>query len=257
MPRIFPGMDPYLEGDLWASVHLDLSAEIVRILAPRLRPKYYVLSGHRFALAVTNRNGNPGDRIPDVAVTGGQQSRREPATTTAGPAPMVSTAIRADAELQVTIEIIDKERRRLVTAIEVLSPANKILPGLRDYAAKRNYYLHSSAHLLEIDLLRVGQRFPVADPLPPEPYFVFLSRADRRPEAEIWPIALQAPLPTVPIPLLPEDADESLDLNRAFETLFEAIGYDGLIDYRLPPPGPLTPEQAAWIDERLRIASRR
>ena len=35
MPNPFPGMDPYLEGDLWTTVHTDLCAEIARQL--RLR----------------------------------------------------------------------------------------------------------------------------------------------------------------------------------------------------------------------------
>jgi hypothetical protein len=209
-------MDPYLEADLWTSVHLDLSVEITRTLVPCLRPKYYVLTR-----------------------------------------PLVSTAVRSDPEPQVTIEIYDAAHRRLVTAIEVLSPSNKQMPGLRDYAAKRQEYLHSRVHLLEIDLLRAGRRFPVTDPLPAEPYFVFLSRADRRPSTEIWPIPLSQSLPAVPAPLLPGDADTPLDLNVALAAVHDVMGYHGLIDYTRPPPGPLTPEQAAWLDRRLREVGRR
>jgi len=36
MPSPFPGMDPYLEGSEWTSVHAELSSEIVRQLAPKL-----------------------------------------------------------------------------------------------------------------------------------------------------------------------------------------------------------------------------
>jgi hypothetical protein len=42
MPSPFPGMDPYLEGSEWVSVHAELSSEIARQLAPKLRPKYIV-----------------------------------------------------------------------------------------------------------------------------------------------------------------------------------------------------------------------
>lgn len=38
MPNPFPGMDPYLEGDLWTTVHTDLCAEVARQLTPKLRP---------------------------------------------------------------------------------------------------------------------------------------------------------------------------------------------------------------------------
>ncbi|RLT43090.1 MAG: DUF4058 family protein, partial [Chloroflexi bacterium] len=43
MPSPFPGMAPYLEGPLWTTLHFTLGAEIVRQLAPRLRPRYLVL----------------------------------------------------------------------------------------------------------------------------------------------------------------------------------------------------------------------
>jgi hypothetical protein len=35
------------------------------------------------------------------------------------------------------------------------------------------------------------------------------------------------------------------------------MGYDELIDYHLPPPGPFAADQLAWLDERLRAAGRR
>jgi hypothetical protein len=47
MSNPFPGMDPYLEGDLWMSVHTDLCSEIARQLAPKVRPKYVVRSTRR------------------------------------------------------------------------------------------------------------------------------------------------------------------------------------------------------------------
>ena len=51
MSNPFPGMDPYLEGDLWMTVHTDLCAEIARQLAPKLRPKYLALSARCVVLA--------------------------------------------------------------------------------------------------------------------------------------------------------------------------------------------------------------
>jgi hypothetical protein len=66
-----------------------------------------------------------------------------------------------------TVEIWDAEHRRLVTAIEVLSPTNKRGEGRIEYAAKRQSIMRSDTHLIEIDLLRAGSRFPVDEPLPP------------------------------------------------------------------------------------------
>jgi hypothetical protein len=50
MPSPFPGMDPYLEGSLWTTLHFALGAEIVRQLAPKLRPRYLVLPVERFVI---------------------------------------------------------------------------------------------------------------------------------------------------------------------------------------------------------------
>ncbi len=40
MPSPFPGMDPYLEGYLWADVHNALASKIRQLLVPLLRPRY-------------------------------------------------------------------------------------------------------------------------------------------------------------------------------------------------------------------------
>lgn len=61
----------------------------------------------------------------------------------------------------VSIEIRDVARRQLVTAIEILSPTNKRGEGRLEYLAKRRRLLLSTAHLMEIDLLRQGQRVPI------------------------------------------------------------------------------------------------
>jgi hypothetical protein len=46
MPSPFPGMDSYLEGDLWTTVHSAFAVEIARQLTPRLRPRYFVLTNN-------------------------------------------------------------------------------------------------------------------------------------------------------------------------------------------------------------------
>ncbi len=257
MPNPFPGMDPYLEGDLWTSVHTDLCVQIAHQLAPKLRPKYVALSTRRVVLAssVEEEQAN-GPRYPDVGVL----SSHEPGITAAAAvatAPLILSVALPEPIPHVSVEIRDVARRRLVTCIEVLSPTNKRGTGRDEYMAKRLEILSGSAHLFEIDLLRAGTRFPTSDPLPAAPYFVFISRAERRSKAEVWPILLEQPLPTIPVPLLPDDPDVLLDLQAALSTEYDIIGYDELIDYSQPPPGPLTPAQAEWVEERLRSTGRR
>lgn len=256
MPNPFPGMDPYLEGDLWTTVHTDLCAEIARQLSPKLRPKYVALSTRRVVLAPPDEGNGFGQPFPDVRVLSSQASGSSPAVAVAS-APLILRASLPEPIPHVSVEIRDVAERRLVACIEVLSPTNKRGPGREEYAGKRFQILSGSAHLVEIDLLRVGTRFPTAQPLPAAPYFVFLSRAERRHEVEVWPIALEQPLPSVPIPLLPGDAPVLLDLQQALAVVYGIIGYDELLDYSQPPPGPLTPVEAAWVEEQLRRSGRR
>src|SRR5262249_42126321 len=120
MPNPFPGMDPYLEGDLWTTVHTDLCAEIARQLSPKLRPKYVALSTRRGVLApLEEKNG-----VPATA-----------------PEPI----------LPVSVEIRDLAERRRVTWIEVLSHTNKRGPGRDEYTRRRIHILSSTADLVEID----------------------------------------------------------------------------------------------------------
>jgi len=256
MPNPFPGMDPYLEGDLWITVHTDFCVEIARQLSPKLRPKYVALSTRWVVLALPDDNGGvPGQCFPDVIVS--THVPGSPAAAAVAPAPLILPANLPEPIPHVSIEIRDMAERRLVTCIEVLSPTNKRGPGLEEYARKRFQILSGTAHLVEIDLLRAGTRFPTAEPLPAVRYFVFVSRAGRRQEVEVWPIALEQPLPAVTIPLLPGDAPVPLDLQQALAVVYDIIGYDELLDYTQPPPGPLTPAETAWVEERLRRAGRR
>ena len=166
-------------------------------------------------------------------------SAHEPGDSTAASsvaAPFVLTAAFPETIPHVSVEIRDAVRQRLVTCIELLSPTNKRGSGREEYEGRRLTILSGGAHLFEIDLLRVGARFPTSDPLPAAPYFVFISRAERRSKVEVWPILLEQPLPTIPVPLLPDDADVALDLQAALSAEYEIIGYDESIDYSQPLP---------------------
>src|SRR3954453_10990617 len=175
MANPFPGMDPYLEGDLWMTVHTDLCAEIARQLSPKLRPKYVALSTRRVVLAPPNETEGPApQRFPDVGVLS-SQAPSSSASAAVASAPLILPADLPEPIPHVSVEIRDVAGRRLVTCIEVLSPTNKQGPGREEYAAKRYQILSGAAHLVEIDLLRVGTRFPTAEPLPAVPYFVFIS----------------------------------------------------------------------------------
>jgi hypothetical protein len=258
MPSPFPGMDPYLEGALWTTVHFSLSAEIVRQLAPKLRPRYLVLPAERFVMETPESVAvSTADIYPDVGVAETRSVARTAPETTLVAAPLELATVIPTPIPHVTIELRDTANRQLVTAIEMLSPTNKRGDGRQEYLAKRRRILLSTAHLLEIDLLRQGQRVPMQKPLPAASYFIFLSRAERRPITEIWPIGLRALLPVVPIPLLPGDRDVALDMQQVFTTTYDLLGYDLAVAYTRPPEIPLSKEDVAWAEALLRMAGLR
>ena len=50
MPSPFPGMDPYLEGDMWQEFHETLASAMRAQLMPLLTPKYVALLAKRYIL---------------------------------------------------------------------------------------------------------------------------------------------------------------------------------------------------------------
>jgi hypothetical protein len=239
-------MDPYLESNEWTSFHTHLATEIARQLTPRPRPKYIALPEKR--LEIVDDAGIAIESIyPDV----GLGDTSGPPTDLLGQslvsAPYVLETFMEERAPHTWVEIRDTAGRRLVTTIEILSPWNKRGVGREDYLDKRRRLLHSSSHLVEIDLLRRGRRLPMKDALPPASYYVFVSRAEERPMVKVWPVGLDHPLPTIPVPPLPGDADISLDLQAAFQNVYDAGGFDLVLDYSGPPPVPLQDDQAAWL----------
>jgi hypothetical protein len=148
------------------------------------------------------------------------------------------------------VEIRTTAAQQLVTVIEILSPVHK-WPSHEAYLAyqrKRRDLLRSEVHLLEIDLLRGGERPPLERPVPSAPYYVMLSRAERRPRVDVWPIQLADHLPVLPVPLLEPDPDVPCDLGATVASVYGRGAYASQIDYNQPPPPPsLARTQADWL----------
>ncbi|MEL6381196.1 MAG: DUF4058 family protein [Cyanobacteria bacterium J06626_18] len=113
-----------------------------------------------------------------------------------------------------------------VTVIEVLSPKNK-RPGKGHdaYTKKRERALASATHLVEIDLLRGGKVMPIVGRPSPRAYRILVSRSDQRPGADLYALSRQQPLPTIPIPLKPEDAELAVDLQSLLNQVYEEARY--------------------------------
>lgn len=263
MPSPFAGMDPYLEAaELWEDVHANLATELRAQLQPQLVPRYVaVLTPY-----VTYEEIGIGEVSavkPDVAVLSRPEQTPPSAASTTIAAPLTGVTSLAEPEVPAKaqrIEVRAVGSETLVTVIEILSPANKRSgsESFEAYQRKRRDLLRSSVHLLEIDLLRRGVRWPLETALPPAPYFIFLSRAARRPTIEIWPAGFSEPLPAVPVPLRDPDPDATIDLGAALARVYELGAYALRVDYRREPPPPaLSAEDSAGFNQRLRVAGLR
>lgn len=243
MPSPFPGMDPYLESpDLWPDFHNNLAPEIQGHLNAQITPKYVAGLVPRLSYDVIEI-GRTRTVLPDVGVWRTPLPAREGGGVAVA-APIgrfVESAVPMEEPMRFnSVEIRRSKTGELVTAIEILSPTNK-RRGHEDhdaYLRKRRDPLRSEVNLVEIDLLRGGDRPPLEIPVPPAPYYITISRGDRRPLVQVFPSTLNEKLPIVPVPLLAPDADAFLDLSECFNAVFERASYTVRIDYSMPVPAP-------------------
>ncbi|MEM9002011.1 MAG: DUF4058 family protein [Cyanobacteria bacterium P01_F01_bin.86] len=255
MPSPFPGMDPYLEGYLWPDVHNALAAKIRQLLAPQLQPRYVA----RLELYVVEDEfpeNEVGIIYPDVEVIERKQAQQATELQTSGnlaitPAPLTIPFISSVPVRIPTVEIRDTRENLLVTCIEILSPVNKRNPGLARYRQKRQRLHQAGVHVLEIDLLRRGQRPFTHSTLTTIAYAIALTRAEKS-VVEIWPLKLPDPLPVIPIPLKSPDPDVPLDLSTALTAIYDEAFYRLSIDYtQNPPPPDLSETDRTWLTTLL------
>jgi hypothetical protein len=254
MPSPFPGMDPYLEEpSLWPDLHLGMIAAMRAALNAQV-PEGYAVYADRYVW-LHEPDGDTRVRLgkPDVylserteAVPG---SRAE--ATLVVPTVVMLPVVRRQGNRY--LRIIDRHSRRVVTVVELLSPTNKDPGEDRDaYLAKRNEYLATGTNLVEIDLLRAGGRLPLGEPPPPPAdYYVLVCRAAELPRAGVWPFSVRDPLPTIPVPLNPEDAPVLLSLQPCLDRAYDEAAYSRELDYAVPPDPPLREPDATWARELL------
>lgn len=222
MPSPFPGMNPYLEqDDAWEDFHQRFITHAADTLAPRVGDNYFVKIRVRSDLQELSLYER---RLTGRAVVNGARESY--------------------------LEIYHRRDHRVVTVIELLSPASKT-PGMDHdaYVGKRRSLLVSLAHLVEIDLRRGGVR-PQKFEMPACDYYALVGRYQDRPNVHVWPIGLRNCLPAIPIPLTPSDADVALDLQVLLHEVYNAADYGKYIYAEKPQP-PLLPEDEVWARSLL------
>jgi hypothetical protein len=243
-------MNPYLEqDDAWHDFHERFLPYAAEVVAAQLASHYVVKIDEHVYIHEPPAEQRTFVGRGDVLVASRQpvSAASSVAPSAAAPAQVVLPAV--DVERISFLEIRDRRDRRLVTVIELLSPANKYSGPDRDqYLAKRGRLLASAVHLVEIDLLRGGPRMPYATPLPECDYGVLVSRLETRPRADFWPLRLRQPLPVIPIPLRDPDPDARLDLQAILHHVYDAARYRNYI-YDAPPQPALSAADDAWARE--------
>lgn len=252
MPSPFPGMDPYLEGPtMWPDFHGAMLPAFRRQLAAQAPDPYYVKLHERRYTWTPSRTGRS-DVGQDLSIAEAGSGSRGSAVAVARATPgveLLQVAMPVEAR-EVSLRIRDRGSDDLVTVVELISPNNKTArhPGQLVYLRRRGGVLGRDANLVEVDLLRGGQRMPMQDPWPATHYTVMVSRMDRRPDCEVYGVRLQRRLPVVAIPLRPGQPDLQLDLQAAMNECYDDAGYGRMVRYCGPPTVPLPIEDQEWAE---------
>lgn len=222
MPCPFPGMDPYLEEDkLWGVFHHQFVACLYQILLPSLVDRYRARVGQR-------------RYTTEMALF---------------------TSVVREEHSEEFIEVRQRNDSKLITLIDVVSPANKTTPiGRRAYLDKREEAKRERGSQVEIDLVLQGQ--PTLDysreGLPDWDYAVTVTRSTQPERFEIYTATLQKRLPRFRLPLAADDRDTVLDLQAAVARCYDQGGFGGLIDYARDPYTVGDPEDRRWLTDLLR-----
>ncbi|MDB5322315.1 MAG: hypothetical protein JWN40_3946 [Phycisphaerales bacterium] len=252
----FPGVDPFLEGQgVWHDFHHGFIFCWREMLMRKL-PSNYIARVEEHVYLDRGGGEDADDtivqRIPDVLVE--QRAEAGTARDVSGAVTLKPTIVRhiiGDPIREGYIEVVRRGDNTLVAVLELLSPTNKRGVGRGEYLLKRDQILRGPAHLVEVDMLLRGPRMPFREGLPEGHYFAMISRADRRPECEVFPWTVQDRPPAIPIPLETPDADVVIDLHQVYSTTFERGPYDELVRYDRPVGFPMAEDMQKWVGERL------
>ena len=251
VPSPFPGIDPYLESpELWPDAHNGLIASLRDELSPQLRPRYYVALEERTYLE------EPGELIfvgrPDLTVVDRGGPGAEPKRR--GSPTVVEVEVPMGAHVRETfLEVRTADQGEVVTVVELLSPGNKRSgSGRQIYLDKRDRILSTHTSLVELDLLRGGEPMPTVGAPVRSDYRILVSRAHRRPKADLIPFDLRDPVPTFDLPLRRGEPEPTVDLAQLLHALYDRASYDLRIDYGKDPIPPLEADDADWARSLVR-----
>jgi Protein of unknown function (DUF4058) len=224
MPSPFPGMDPFLEEPKrWPAFQHQFVASLYQHLLPGLVDRY----------------------------------RARVATRTYTTELPLFTSVLREERQEEYVELRDRTDGRLVTLIDIVSPANRTTAlGREQYLATRKAAETHRAALVEIDLVTAGAPlldYP-RDNLPEMDYSITVTRASSPGKYEIYTCTLAKRLPRFRLPLAPDEKDAPVELQDVFKRAYDLSGLGSAIDYAGPLPSDAKFSDATrqWIAAQLK-----
>lgn len=222
MPSPFPGMDPYLEDDRrWPAFQPLLVHSLYQMLLPGLMDRYRARVAERHYAS--------------------EQA--------------LFTSIVREEHKESYIEVRQRSDGRLITLVEVISPANKLTTeGRRQYLERRAEVRTMNVHVVEVDLVLQGPALIeyAKDSAPTWDYAVVVTRWTHPDRYEIYSATLPKRLPRFRIPLAADDRDTVIDLQAALGRAYDQGDFFRQIDYTRDPATRLSDENRGWLQERLK-----
>jgi hypothetical protein len=247
-------MDPYLEAPaVWPTVYFWLIAGLAEHLQATLPAGVIVSVEERVYVVMPEVPlfGRSAAIIPDLRLRGAGTISESGTAVLTPPVPVLAPIPEVVRERY--LELRDTQQvDKILTVIEVLSPANKRPgPGRAAYLEKRLAVLSSDTSLVEIDVLRAGERMAVIEASPRPGYRAFVSAGDTRPHASLYPFTVRDPLPVFPVPVQPGAPPASVDLGSLLAVAYQRGNLAQRVDYSREPTPPLPPADAAWATALL------
>lgn len=256
-PYPFPGLNPWFESR-WPDVH----ATMIVLMRGQLRRQ--LPSGLHASVEIGTRilqnSREEKPIVPDATVW----KLREDAPALSAPPNAAEPAIAETQAPQTRRLAIRDAQGDLITVLELLSPSNKHGAGAVAHQSKRLGLIESGINLVELDLIRqLGlailqfEEDGVADVLRSKSDFlpahaVTVIRASAPHLRELYAIHYRVTLPSIKVPLRPEDPDIWLNLQTLAEQAHEEAQMDQITDYTRDPEPPLSPEDTAWLHTHLK-----
>jgi len=165
------------------------------------------------------------------------------------------TSIVREEHKEAYVEVRQRSDGRLITLMEVISPANKITTdGRCRYLERRAEVKNMNVNVVEIDLVLQGQALIeyAKDSTPTWDYAVVVTRWTHPDRYEIYSATMPKRLPRFRVPLASDDRDTVLDLQAAVARAYDQGDFVKGIDYSVDPATKLSDENRRWLQEYLK-----